>query len=264
MDTLCGPDNRMKVTIEDAEPFQKQPQSQPTSQRKSSKKSAEQDGGDKEEVDEAFNVEDLAIMFTIHVEVDENVSIPVKLRLQRLIQFNTITVECEDFDNTAFVNLFPGDTGQDFPNTCSQYLYEQSSSQQSIVYPKEAPARPFIWAQWLSGLNSLPASNTNSTSCLASSSRMVIQRLHTRVIAYSILKRQLSTLSSPNGLSKITVHGSCESLFPSVHKSHYSALTKWNELNSNEETQALFGVTGEASSALFFAASFKTKKGIQF
>ena len=238
LDALCGPDSASVVRIVDGEPFRATVDAVSTGVRgapvgeeegqgrKRAKTSAVGDSCDGQSLLSAtgdagpgdeLEVDELAVLLTVHVPVSGHGDVSLTTRFQRLTRINAVTVEAKGCPGRLLSHLFPGDSGKDYPT--SQHVHASGAAQ----FPRDAPARPFAWAQWLGGLNCLPESQGIR---LEASSRMVFQRIHQRLHAHTLLEAQLSTLASrPH---PIPVYDSAESLFPPPSQL-LPKLTSWSE-----------------------------------
>ena len=239
LDALAGSDS--SVQIVDSEPFNPtakgeagEADEEGRGRKKRTKVSDVSDGGGLKDGG-AVDVDDLAVVLTTKVAVEGHGDVTLVLRFQRLVALNCITVEAPGFTPTLLCDLFPGDSGQNYPSP------EQFRGCVGEQYPAGALARPFMWAQWLGGLGCLPEAPSGR---LEASSRMVLQRLHGRVQAHTLLDAQIKKL---HGLGPIVVHPTAASIFPPLSP-HAPALVAFAE-----ELALSVGVPGSRT----FSASFK-------
>ncbi|CAG2212482.1 THOC5 [Mytilus edulis] len=101
------------------------------------------------------------------------------------------------FHLTYFLNeIYPGDNGNTSPNAANQYELRRLGLGEFNQYIKET-GKPYLWAQWLSGLQFL---NNNKSSKVADSSvssenmQQTIKRLRRRIKSRLSLLKQLASL----------------------------------------------------------------------
>jgi len=250
LDALCI-DDRCEVEVVDSVRISAHPSSssdqaedeEPKERKRSKSSKAYKDRGAESDLE----VDELAVLLKVRVVVGEdNDAVSCTVRFQLLKKTGVLTVESE----TGLVDLFPGDSGRNFP-----------LSGADISYPTTAVARPYMWAQWLGGLCCLP----QDPSLLETSSRAVMERLSARVRTAVLLENQLKGLARLP--SSIPVHNSADSLFPP----HALApkLTAWAQVPFSEgmgffesstcqeaETDPALGVNGLPEGRIF-KAQFK-------
>lgn len=183
--------------------------------------------------------EPLAVLLSLRVAVGAHGEVPVFIRFQRLLHVNAILVESEGASLPAdlLAHLIPGDSGADYPDPL------QIQRAQYSPFPSASPARPYAWAQTLAGLVSLPETQSPR---LEASTRMVFQRIHSRVRTSTILQAQLLALSSlPRA---IPVLPQAEGFFPPASPLT-PLLTEWQEKPCSEEMLSFFPDTALTPSA---------------
>lgn len=95
---------------------------------------------------------------TLHIHDDEKSDLQSKklvtLKFEYLIKLNSVCVGVEgsqeNADNDILCNLFPDDTGLEFPHQSAKLI------DHSIVFDERRTSRPYKWAQHLAGIDILP------------------------------------------------------------------------------------------------------------
>jgi len=174
--------------------------------------------------------EALAILINLRVTVSGHPDVHLTIRFQRLPHVNTIVVESggSSLPSDLLAHLIPGDSGVDFPDPLQIQLAQYAP------FPTSSLSRPYAWAQSLAGFVSLPASRSPR---LEASTRMILQRIYSRVRTSTCLEAQLQVLSSLPRC--IAVRPAAESLFPPTSP-RTPVLTKWLEKPCSGEILSLF------------------------
>lgn len=97
-----------------------------------------------------------------------------------------IVVEVKGWPH-MLVNLCPGDTGTNLPSVAAAMAHKDIQ----LTYPPDAPAKPYQWAQWISGLVLLPSSRLSDSY----SARCIIDRLRSRVRSHRVLESLLGQIN---------------------------------------------------------------------
>jgi len=187
-------------------------------------------------------VDELAVILQITLPVSQSVTQTHRVRFQRMVAYNVVTAEAEGLASHTLALLFPDDTGRDFPSAAHFQVLQAAgihgAEQKGAVYPEHWAARPFMWAQWISGLACLPA---RAHFRLEPSSRMVVQRITQRLQSQYALERQIAQLQS--NLGWIPVHPSARGSFPDT--AHCAiGLQGWQEEAAGDQAWRQFSATG--------------------
>lgn len=91
--------------------------------------------------------------------------------------------------------LYPGDHGDVTPNPANQYELQKLRMKDFSSYIKDL-GKPYLWAQWLAGLQFLDQDNPIKAQSSISSAHMqqTIKLLRRRIKSRSSLLKQLSAL----------------------------------------------------------------------
>jgi hypothetical protein len=167
----------------------------------------------------------------------------IEIRFQFIPKLNIVTAEAVG-NPRLLINLFPGDTGETFPNL-SIYHDESLVDDQitSILFGSwdEFPGRPFLWAQRLAGMMFLPEMRERNER-LEPSTKAVFRQLHRRVRAQAVLRDLLSALSSRP--CPIPVHHSMGSDWFLTRGPDSAALVYWSEVQQSSKICHLLPLFG--------------------
>ena len=258
LDALCTNDDNANVRIVESEPFQanidvvlKRGRGGAGTEEEGRGRKRAKGSAVVETVDgsvsssagaDKFEVDEHAVLLTLRVPVTGHGKVQLTIRFQRLTRINAVTVEAEGLPGRIFSHLFPGDSGKDYPSSEHFHITTDAS------FPPEARARPFAWAQCLSGLTCLPETQSTRPE---SSSRMIFQRIHHRIRTHTLLEAQLGTLASKP--HPVPVFPSSEALFPPASQL-LPKLTSWVENHDPAICQYFFSSsmpgTATASSSM--------------
>lgn len=163
--------------------------------------------------------------------------------------------------------LFPEDTGRSSPNRSNNYKFEMASSSEQeeplkpFVYPANALARPYAWAQWICGKVHLSRASRPEPSIHA-----VLSQIQKRVLAQVMLSQQLSKLAKAKSTKKtgktrltIEIHEAAEKI---LGRKPLTALEAWKELKDCQSSLDLFASTetsekSNMAGCRYFSALFR-------
>jgi len=193
------------------------------------------------------------------------------IRFQYLTNLNIITavMEPNTFDkspsNRMLSNLFPGDHGHVSPNATNQFLIcpQSGNTLSEFSVSQCMNARPYLWVQWLAGLNFLPPSSYSSKAVSSQkdgservakkqkqnplveprTTASIVRQLKRRIYSHSALERLLSKLQKTP--TPVPIHPSLDSsVFPiassvSPGRSKYGKgsfhLSSWKKIQTTDE-----------------------------
>ncbi|XP_013387821.1 THO complex subunit 5 homolog A-like isoform X1 [Lingula anatina] len=105
--------------------------------------------------------------------------------------------------------LYPGDEGKSTPNPANQFELNRLSMDSFSFYISKV-GHPYLWVQWLSGLQFLTASPLTNDQVSSSHMEETIRRLRRRVASRLSLQKQLASLEH----GSVPVSSEYMSLFP--------------------------------------------------
>ncbi|XP_064620584.1 THO complex subunit 5 homolog isoform X2 [Lineus longissimus] len=149
--------------------------------------------------------------------------------------------------------LYPGDRGEETPNPANRFQMKRIGIE-SFQSEIETAGRPYIWAQWLAGLQFLSNVTEVKAQSSVSSSRMdeIIKQLRRRVQTKMVLQKHISAIE--NGT--ISVSKQYQKLFPvKIH----SKVTSWTretflEYKMLPQTKSLIDTGMVEERDMFFTA----------
>ncbi|KDO32537.1 hypothetical protein SPRG_03012 [Saprolegnia parasitica CBS 223.65] len=144
-------------------------------------------------------------------------AVPLCVRFIYLPVLGIVTVETPAYPHLLH-NLFDKDAGDVQPNVAAAYaLVSEDGHEVDMDYPADAPARPYLWAQWICGLafqrRSEPTRPEPSIRCVLTT---LAERYESRVA--------LLALSDRLAARRVEAHASLAAVLPKARK---TTLVKW-------------------------------------